>query len=295
MKKPTKFQAYWLAARPKTLWAAVSPVIIGSALAFADGGFHPVAALVAALGAVLIQIGTNYANDYYDFLKGADDEERLGPTRATQAGWVTPQEMRRATLLVFSLTFVIGLYLVSRAGWPILLVGVLSILFGILYTAGPYPLGYHGLGDIFVFIFFGLVAVGGSYYVQTLRLTPEVLLAGIAPGLFSTAILTVNNLRDLPNDRRAGKRTLAVRFGEKFARMEYFFSVGIALLMPLLMIGLTGGHYAALLAMLAIFPSLPSLRIIGKEPPGRIMNEVLANTGKSLFIYSLLFSIGWIL
>ncbi|MBW1752269.1 MAG: 1,4-dihydroxy-2-naphthoate polyprenyltransferase, partial [Deltaproteobacteria bacterium] len=204
----------WIdAARPKTLWASVAPVVIGSAMAFESGGLHIMSALSALLGAVLIQIGTNFANDYFDYYTGADSTDRLGPTRVVQAGLVQPTTMKAAFIAVFALAVVPGAYLIWRAGLPLFVIGVLSILCGILYTAGPYPLGYVGLGELFVILFFGPVAVGGTYYVQTLQISVPVIISGLAPGLFSVAILTVNNLRDVKSDHRAGKKTLAVRFG----------------------------------------------------------------------------------
>lgn len=284
-----------LAARPKTLWAAVSPVLIGVALAMDDGVFHFPSAFIALIGAVLIQIGTNYANDYFDYLKGADTEERLGPTRATAAGWVQPSHMRNAFILVFVLTAILGSYLIVRSGWPIVIIGALSILFAIIYTAGPFPLGYNGLGDIFVFIFFGPVAVGGTYYVQALDINSTVFLAGIAPGLFSAAILTVNNLRDINQDVKSGKKTLQVRFGRKFGQLEYLLSIAIACLIPALLAFQTSGHFAALLAVPTFMLAIPSLKIIFKEEPSKRYNAVLAQTGKMLLIFSLVFSIGWIL
>ena len=216
--KRSSLDVWIMASRPKTLWAAIAPVIIGTAMAYGEQQGHLLSAILATLAAVFIQIGTNFANDYFDYFKGADEEDRLGPTRVTQAGLVKPETMKRATILVFSLAVLAGSYLMWRGGWPIITIGVLSILFGILYTAGPYPLGYNGLGDIFVLIFFGVVAVGGTYYVQTLEIDYLVILAGLSPGLFSMAILTVNNLRDVKSDFKAGKLTLAVRFGENFAR-----------------------------------------------------------------------------
>jgi 1,4-dihydroxy-2-naphthoate octaprenyltransferase len=286
----------WItASRPKTLWAAFSPVIIGTAMAYGEGKVHWLSAFLAAVGAVLIQIGTNFSNDYYDYFRGVDKKERLGPLRVTQAGLVKPETMKRATILIFSLAFISGLYLIYRGGWPVLIIGLLSILFGILYTAGPYPLGYNGLGDIFVLIFFGLVAVGGTYYVQALEINKLVLLAGLSPGLFSTAILTVNNLRDIYTDKKAGKKTLAVRFGEDFARLEYLFSVLIACLIPLILFFITGSHLYALAASLVFLAAIPPIRTIYEQKPGKIFNQVLATTGRLLFLYSLLFSIGWIL
>ncbi len=284
-----------LASRPKTLPAALSPVIIGTALAFSDGAGHWPSATAAALGALLLQIGANYANDYYDFIKGADKQERLGPTRATAAGMVSPQAMKRAFIIIFALAALVGVYLIMRGGWPIVIIGVLSIASAILYTGGPYPLGYNGLGDLFVFIFFGLVAVGGTYYVQALQIGRTALIAGAAPGLFSVAILTVNNLRDIRDDRRSGKRTLPVLFGEKIGRAQYVLSVLIACLVPLFLIAQTGSHRWAAAAAAALLPTIPVMRILYTQPPGVIYNRALAQTGKALFIFSLLFSIGWLL
>ena len=284
-----------IAARPKTLWAAVSPVIIGTAIAFDDGKFHFLSAFIALLGAILLQIGTNYANDYYDYIKGSDTKERLGPTRATAAGLVKPQSMKRAFILAFVLAAILGSYLIYRAGLPVVVIGVLSILFAITYTAGPFPLGYNGLGDIFVFIFFGLVAVGGTYYVQALEINSTVVLAGIAPGLFSTAILTVNNLRDIHQDKESGKKTLAVRFGVRFARAEYLLCFAGACLMPVVLVFITRNHFYSLFSIATILMALPSFKIILKEQPSKKFNSVLAQTGKMLLLFSILFSVGWIL
>lgn len=291
----SSLHTWYLAIRPKTLWAAISPVIIGTAMAYGEGKLHLLSAVLAGIAAVLIQIGTNFANDYFDFIHGADQKDRLGPTRVTQAGLVKPQTMRRATILVFTLAFIVGIYLMWRGGWPILTIGILSILFGVLYTAGPYPLGYNGLGDIFVLIFFGIVAVGGTYYVQALEINYLVLLAGISPGLFSMAILTVNNLRDVKSDMRSGKLTLAVRFGENFARWEYLASVLIACLIPILLFFLTDSHLYALAASFVFVAAIPSIKTVFEQKPGVIFNQVLGTTGKLLLLYSLMFSLGWIL
>ena len=287
----------WIdAARPKTLWAAVAPVIIGSAMAFSDGKFHFLSGFVALMGAILIQIGTNYANDYFDFKKGTDSKDRLGPERATAAGLIKPIVMRNAFIIVFLLAFLVGLYLIYRAGWPILIIGILSILFGILYTGGPYPLGYNGLGDIFVLIFFGPVAVGGTYYVQTLDITWPVILAGLSPGLISTALLTVNNLRDIHTDRKAGKRTLAVRFGILFTRMEYLITILIALcIVPLVLLYLEPHHPYALAGIFVFLFALPSIKAVFLNEINAELNEVLGRTGKILLLYSIIFSLGWIL
>lgn len=289
-----KFKIWILAARPKTLPAAAAPVVIGCAMAYADNGFHMLSAVAALIGALFIQIGTNLANDYFDFKKGIDQPDRLGPTRVTQSGMVTQSQIKLATTIAFGIAFLMGIYLVYRGSWPIVIIGLLSILFGILYTGGPAPLGYTGLADIFVLIFFGPVAVGGTYYVQTLTITTPVLIAGLAPGLFSIAILTVNNLRDIETDRRSGRKTLAVRFGATFAKLEYLFSVLIATLIPLLLYILYDSPLFSLLSIIVLLLLIPSIKTIFTQQ-GKIFNNTLATTGKLLFLFSLLFSIGWIL
>jgi len=286
---------WFLAARPKTLWAAVAPVIIGCALAYADNGWHWQSALAALFGAVMIQIGTNFANDYADFKRGTDANERLGPMRVTQAGLVKPEVMKKATAFVFALAVLAGIYLVWRGGWPIIVIGLLSILFGILYTSGPYPLGYNGLGEIFVLIFFGPVAVGGTYYVQTLQINLTVLLLGLSPGLFSIAILTVNNLRDIKGDKRAGKKTLAVRFGTGFARFQYVFSIAVAVVIPLLVYFYSFERIYSLISLLTLLAAIPAFKLILSKTEGVALNDLLAKTGILLLLFSLLFSIGWIL
>ncbi len=291
----SKLKIWILASRPKTLWATVGPVLVGTAMAYSDSQAHWLTAFLALFAAVFIQIGTNFSNDYFDFIQGADTGERLGPTRATQAGLVSPQEMKRATFVAFGFAVLAGIYLIYRGGWPILVIGIFSILFGILYTAGPYPLGYNGLGDIFVLIFFGLVAVGGTYYVQTLSINSTVLLAGVGPGLLSTALLCVNNLRDLENDRKTGKKTLPVRFGRTFGQMEYVGSLFLTALVPVGLVIWTHSHWMILAASATIAFAIPDVRIIFKEKPSRFYNRVLADTGKLIFLYSLLFSMGWIL
>src|SRR5579875_960856 len=206
----SKLRGWYLAARPHTLPAAVVPVLVGTALAIADRHFNLPVALATLLASLLIQIGTNFANDYYDFHKGADTEERLGPMRVTASGVFTPAQVAKATAITFALALVVGLYLVWAGGVPILLIGLFSILSGIAYTGGPYPLGYNGLGDVFVFVFFGLVAVMGTYFLQAGTVTLGAFMAAVPVGLLCTNILIVNNLPDIDTDRAAGKRTLAV-------------------------------------------------------------------------------------
>ncbi|NCC53786.1 MAG: 1,4-dihydroxy-2-naphthoate octaprenyltransferase, partial [Spartobacteria bacterium] len=218
LRGSTQKMKNWMAAvRPKTLWAAGAPVIMGTALAYADGGFHALTALAALTGALLIQIGANIWNDYGDALRGADDEHRDGPIRITQTGEIPTVTVRNMGLLAFALAAIPGLYLLGHAGWPVAVIGVSSIVAGLWYTGGRHPLAYMGMGEPFVLIFFGPVAVGGAYFVQALDINATVLLLGLIPGLLSVAILAVNNYRDMEGDRRVGKHTLAVRFGPRFA------------------------------------------------------------------------------
>ena len=287
-------KTWLLASRPKTLFAAVSPVIIGTVMAVGAGKAHWPSALAALLGAIFIQIGTNFANDYADFTKGADTHERLGPIRATQAGLVTPGTMRNATVFVFGLAVLVGIYLVGRGGLPIVAIGLFSILAGILYTAGPYPLAYIGAADLFVLVFFGPVAVGGTYFVQALEITPTVLMVGLAPGLFSMAILTVNNLRDVDQDRAAHKRTPAVRFGVGFARWEYVICVVAACLIPALLYVQGAAPAWSVITAAVLIPALPALRSVFVDQ-GRVLNKTLARTGQLLLLYSVVFGVGWLI
>lgn len=267
--------------------------MIGSALAAGDHAFHATYALLALAGAVLVQIGTNYCNDYFDFKKGADTVHRVGPVRATQAGLVTPRAMATATAVVFALAALVCVAMVARAGWPMLVVGAVSVLCGVLYTAGPVPLAYVGLGDLFVLVFFGPVAVAGTYYVQALALPVHAVVAGIAPGLLSVAILTVNNLRDIETDRVAGKRTLAVRLGKGFARSEYAACLIGAALVPLALfvaIGRAGG----ILGSVILLPGVLAIRRVGSDE-GAALNPMLGRTALLLLAYSVLFSLGWLL
>ncbi len=289
----TRAEVWWLAARPKTLWAAIAPVLMGTALAVEASGFH-LPALLAALGcAVLIQIGTNLSNDYADFVRGADTSERKGPLRVTQAGLIRPETVRRAAAVVFLVAFILGVYLIVRGGWPVLLIGVLSIASGVLYTTGPYALAYMGLADLFVLVFFGPVAVGGTMYVQALRVSPEALIAGFGAGALSVAILLANNIRDIEEDRRAGKKTLVVRRGRSFGVGLYGGCLLLAALMPVLLWIGYGGSGWALAASAAVPFGLPLLGTLGRSrDPGRL-NPVLGKTARLLLVYSVLFSIGW--
>lgn len=284
-----------MAARPKTLWASLAPVTVGTAMAWREGGFNATAAACALLSALFIQIGTNYCNDYADFTKGTDDAHRTGPLRATAAGLVTPRAMMRATVLMFALSGVSALYLISRAGWPMALVGALSIASGVLYTEGPRPLAYIGLGDVFTLIFFGPVAVAGTYYVQTVSWSWIPVVVGFGPGLLSAAILTVNNLRDREGDARAGKRTLAVRFGVRFARAEYVVTIALAALIPLYLVRFMDAPRGAAAASLVFVAALPAFVALKRHQHGPTMNKLLAYTGLLSMLYAALLAVGWVL
>jgi len=250
--QPFAMIKHWiLAARPKTLGAALIPVAVGSGLAAGKGTFQAVPALLCALFAILIQIGTNYANDYYDFIQGADTDNRIGPNRAVARGWITPPTMKTAFFAVFGAAFLIGLGLVPYGGWALVGIGILSILSGVAYTGGPYPLGYRGWGDVFVFLFFGFVATIFTYFVQSSQFSFEAWAAACLPGALATCLLVVNNHRDAPEDRKAGKLTLAARFGRRFAEREYDLMLGISAVSLLILSLLTTGLLVLLPLMLA--------------------------------------------
>ena len=287
-------KAWFLAIRPKTLWASVGPVFIGIAFAIDQEKFHMFSALAAFWGAIFIQVGTNFANDYLDFVKGADTEERVGPTRATQAGLITPKKMKLAFILTFVIATAIGACLVYRAGYPIVIVGIISIICGILYTGGPKPLGYVGLGDVCVLFFFGPVAVAGTYYVQALELNYATVVAGFGPGLISTAILCVNNLRDVETDTKANKRTLAVRFGKGFVRVEYLLCFIVAAAIPVILVRYYQTKVSILLASGIILPST-SLITQMYTKKGNELNPLLSKTALMLLIYCGLLGAGLLL
>ncbi len=284
-------RGWYMAARPATLPAAIVPVIVGAALAVTDRHFHPLVLLATLACSLLIQIGTNFANDYYDFRKGADTVERLGPTRVTQSGIFTPKQVATATAIAFGLAFLLGIYLISVGGVPILLIGIGSILSGIAYTGGPYPLGYHGLGDLFCFIFFGVLAVAGTYYLQAGTVTPHVLIASVPIGLLCTNILVVNNLRDIDTDRAAGKRTLAVRIGRAATRRQYMLFLLIAYTIPftLLQIGASWGLIFWL--PLLTVPRAVRLAWFVASQQGRPLNQALKGSAELHLRYGVLFAL----
>lgn len=273
-----------MAARPKTLPAAVIPVLVGSGFAWRDGHFLLTGLVVCLLFALLVQIGTNYANDYFDFMKGADREDRVGPQRAVLSGLIKPRQMFRGVLVVFLAAFLIGLILVAIRGPILLVIGLFSILFGFAYTGGPFPLAYRGLGDVFVLIFFGLVAVGGTYFVMTAEVTAEVMLAAVPIGLLATNILVVNNFRDMETDARADKRTLVVRFGRRFARRQYGLSLLVVFAVPIAM-ALRERDGLLLLPLLAVPLGWTTLRRLEPERSPRELNGLLGASAGILLIY----------
>lgn len=287
--QPGSVRAWVLAARPATLTVAVVPVLVGTAVAGHAAQLWP--ALAALFGAICIQIGTNFANDVFDYEKGADTHERLGPTRATQAGLLTPRQTRSGMAACFALATLAGGYLVSVAGWPVIAIGVLSIASGIAYTGGPWPLGYNGLGDIFVMIFFGFVAVCGTVYVQTLQLPLLAWLAAIPVGAIATAVLVVNNVRDFEQDRKVGKKTLVARFGRRFGEIEYGLLVAIASLVPAIMVALGLRSPVVLLPLVTLPLGIVLARAVVRET-GVALNRRLGGTAQLLLVFGVLFSVG---
>jgi 1,4-dihydroxy-2-naphthoate octaprenyltransferase len=292
--KMSSLQIWLLAARPKTLPAAASVAVVGSAAAFSEGKFQLLPALAAVFGALLLQIGANLANDVFDFYKGADAHGRMGPPRVTQEGLLTPEQVKRGMWVTFGLAAGLGLYLYSVSGWPVLCIGLSSILAALAYTGGPLPFGYYGLGDVMAFIFFGPVAVCGTYYVQAGEVSRVAALASLPMGFLITAILVVNNLRDIETDRRAGKMTLAVRLGERGTQIEYLFCLAAAYaLAPI--IWLIGPATAWLWVTWLSIPMAASVFRFIRNEKGRALNHALAGTGQLTLLYGVLVSVGLIL
>jgi len=283
------------AARPKTLAAAFVPVLVGSSLAYSDGVFFLPASLTALFCALLIQIGTNFANDYYDFKKGADTEQRIGFTRATSTGLIEPRQMLLATYITMTMAFLTGLYLVWLAGWVILVIGLLSLLFGILYTGGPFPLGYNGLGDVFVFIFFGFAAVMGTYYVNALSWSADSFIASVPVGALSVNILVANNLRDIEQDKIVNKKTLGVLFGESVLKWEYTLMILLSYFILLYLNMFQNYNLYIYIPLL----TLPLIVILLKEiwfhRDKSTLNKTLEKTARFMVVYGILFSAGILL
>jgi 1,4-dihydroxy-2-naphthoate octaprenyltransferase len=287
--QPGKARAWLLAARPATLSAAVVPVLVGTAVAAAGGHWRPPAFVAALIAAILIQVGTNLANDYFDFRKGADTAERLGPPRVTQSGLLEPETVRAGMLIAFGLAALIGLYLTYVGGWWILVIGLGCILAGALYTGGPWPLGYHGLGDLTCFLFFGMIAVLGTVYLHTGRVTREAVVASIPVACLVTAILVVNNLRDIDTDRATGKRTFAVLIGRQGTRIEFALLLAVAYLVPVLR--WLAGHASpwSLLPWLTLPLAVMLMRLI-LHAEGRPLNAGLRGTSRLHLFFGILWA-----
>lgn len=289
----SKCSLWVLAIRPKTLPAAVGPVAVGSAVAFSDGKFDVVLAFCCLVGAFLLQIGVNLANDYFDFKNNIDSEERLGPVRVTQSGLISPAEVKWGMIFCLFLAALIFLYLAQVGGVVVVIIGMVSVLAALAYSGGPYPLASNGLGELFVFIFFGLVAVGGTFYIQAARLSLLAVVAAVPPGLLITAIMVVNNLRDIDTDGKAGKKTLAVILGRSRTITEFKLLLLLSYLVCPVMV-VTG--VANIFILLPLLTGYQAWQLVKKvtEEQGTQLNEVLADTAKLSLMYSLLFAVGLI-
>jgi 1,4-dihydroxy-2-naphthoate octaprenyltransferase len=291
---PNRLQTWWLAIRPRTLPAAAAGVVAGSALALHDRAFRPLPALAALLVALLLQIGSNLANDVFDYERGADSARSHGPVRVTQSGLLTPGQVKAGMGSVFALAGLIGLYLAFEAGWVVILIGLAAILSAIAYTGGPFPLGYYGLGDLFVFLFFGLACVAGTYFVQAGKVSPAAWWMSLPVGLIIVGILVVNNLRDIETDRLAGKHTLAVRLGERFAKGEYLSCLLVAFLCLPVLSAFGVLPWWSLLAWVTLPLTWKITRLVFTQK-GKALNAALAGTGQLALAFSVLFLVGQLL
>ena len=292
--KRNSLYAWILAARPKTLTGAITPVMIGSALAYMDGHFQWLPALICCLFASLMQIAANFINDLFDYLKGTDREDRLGPERACAQGWISPKAMRNGIIITGLFACLIGSSLLFYAGWELIIVGLLCVLFAFLYTTGPYPLSYNGWGDILVIVFFGFVPVGGTYYVQALTWTTDTTIASLICGLLIDTLLVVNNYRDREADARSGKRTVIVRFGEKFGSYLYLM-LGMTASLLCFWFLFEGHLYAALLPLLYLIPHFLTWKRMVRIHSGKKLNSILGETSRNMLLMGILLSIGFFL
>jgi len=291
---PGPLRVWWLAIRPKTLPAAAASVIVGTALAWHDGVFSAGPAAAALVIAVLLQIGSNLANDVYDDERGADTEDRLGPLRVTQSGLLSRKQVKAGMKLVFVIALMLGFYLTWVRGWAVLVIGVAAILAAVAYTGGPWPLGYHGLGEVFVFLFFGVTAVVGTYWVQSGTTSLSAWLMSVPVGLLITGIIVVNNLRDIEQDRAVGKRTIAVRVGVRATRVEYASCILGAYICMVLGVSLQILPALALLSLLSAPLAFATWRIVSTQA-GTPLNRALAMTGQTTLLFSVLFALGMVL
>lgn len=292
--KRNSLHAWILAARPKTLTGAVTPVMIGSALACMDGRFHWRPALICGLFACLMQIAANFINDLFDFLKGTDREDRLGPERACAQGWISAGAMKRGIIVTVILACLTGSTLLFYAGWELIIVGLLCVVFAFLYTTGPYPLSYNGWGDALVLVFFGFVPVGGTYYVQALTWTPGVTVASLVCGLIVDTLLVVNNYRDRDADLKSGKKTVVVRFGEPFGRFLYLM-LGVIASWLCLWFAVDGHLYAAILPQFYLIAHFATWKKMVQIHSGKKLNSILGETSRNMLLMGILLSVGMLL
>ena len=291
-ERPSTARIWLMAIRPPTLTAAVAPVVVGTAVAMRDDVFHLGGASAALLGAIALQIAANLANDVSDFRRGADNADRIGPPRVTEQGLLTERQVLNGMLVAFAFAIVVGLYLASLGGWPIIAIGVAAMLAAVTYVGGPWPYGYRGLGEIFVFLFFGVVAVAGTYYVQAGEVTAGVLAASVPVGMTVTAILVVNNVRDIETDRAAGKLTLAVYLGRRYARWAYAAFVAGAYLAAAALWAIGDFSSLALLTLLSLPAAAGPMTIVLTRVDGPQLNEALRSTARLHLIFALLLGIG---
>ena len=294
---PGSIGAWRAAARPPTLTAAVTPVLVGTGAAIGDGAFSAGPFVAALFGAICLQVGANFANDVFDFERGADAGDRLGPPRATQTGLLTPAQMKVGMWAAFLLAFLAGIYLVVAAGWIVVVIGLASILAGLIYTGGPWPIGYHALGDVFTFVFFGMVAVVGTYFVQAEAAPGVVWLAAVPVGCTVTAILVANNLRDIDTDRAAGKTTLAVVLGERGTRAWYLLLVAAAYGVAIALWPATHVEPWGLLVLLSLPVAIAPLRAVAEGTAGRALNATLVQTARFHLVFGALLALaltGWL-
>ena len=294
VEKPSKIESWLLASRPRTLLAAVVPVMVGSALAISQNKFTLILSLIALICSILIQVGTNFTNDLYDYLKGTDKEDRIGPRRVLVSGLISTSEMKLGIITVFGLAFLLGLYLVYAAGIVILIIGVISILAGLAYTAGPYPLAYNGLGDVFVFAFFGIVGTTGTYYLHLHEFSLLSFLIAVPVGALITNILVVNNYRDIEEDREADKYTLAVKLGKKFTRFQFVNSIAISYLILFIIYFKYDFTYWIFLPLISLPIAVVLIKTL-QTLEGEGLNKTLELSAKYAALFGLLFSLGLIL
>lgn len=294
IKQINKIDTWILASRPKTLLAAIVPVLIGTSVVSYETRVNFLASIISVICAILIQVGTNFVNDLYDYLSGADGETRKGPTRALASGLISVNEMKFAISIVFIVTFLLGLYLVYISTWITLLIGLLSIFAGIAYTAGPYPLAYNGLGDLFVFLFFGIVGTVGTYYVQVVNISPLVFWASIPVGALITNILVINNYRDIEEDREVGKNTLAVKMGKKFTRYQYLAFMILSYAILFVVYFTFNQRLFVFLPFLTLPIAIKLIKMVFTYK-GEELNKTLELTAKLSGFYGLLFAVGILL